>query len=174
MSRHWLTFSLAALAAWFAIIDSACSETWTLTSATAGADYSSVASSADGTKLVAASWPGIYTSKDSGASWVSNSVPSLFWRSDQHSHHCRLRKPGARTIPRFAPLDQTGLLGAISLPCLRHLRIEYRGATYHRSSSTVNSRFVSCSNSASARVSLPPRLVLEHPSRLLSGHHRVV
>lgn len=42
----------------------------------------SVACSADGTKLVAcASEGGIYTSTDSGTTWVSNAAPSKYWRS---------------------------------------------------------------------------------------------
>jgi hypothetical protein len=42
-------------------------------------DWNAVASSADGTKLVAAGsgQPAIFTSTDSGATWVSNSIPGL-------------------------------------------------------------------------------------------------
>jgi hypothetical protein len=42
----------------------------------------SVACSADGTKLVAcASQGGIYTSTDSGSTWISNAAPAKYWRS---------------------------------------------------------------------------------------------
>jgi photosystem II stability/assembly factor-like uncharacterized protein len=63
--------------------------TWTLTSAPTNY-WSSVASSADGTKLVAAVSslpmhvlsPGlIYTSSDGGATWTPTSAPSNFWAS---------------------------------------------------------------------------------------------
>jgi hypothetical protein len=44
--------------------------------------WSSIASSADGTKLVAAAWPGsIYTSTNSGATWTSNNLSSASWSS---------------------------------------------------------------------------------------------
>src|ERR1019366_5810490 len=62
--------------------------TWTLTSAPV-ADWTSVASSADGSKLVAVSEsasgdPGnpnglIYTSTDSGATWTATSAPRTEW-----------------------------------------------------------------------------------------------
>ena len=48
---------------------------WTQTSAPSGV-YTSIASSSDGTKLVAAmGWGGVYTSSDSGATWTLTSVP---------------------------------------------------------------------------------------------------
>src|SRR5882762_3964943 len=54
---------------------------WTLTSAP-NKNWLSVASSADGSKLVAVVGPGrIYTSTNSGATWISNNVPNTFWRS---------------------------------------------------------------------------------------------
>ena len=40
---------------------------------------SSAASSADGTTLVAAGWPSVYTSTNSGATWTSNNVPKYWW-----------------------------------------------------------------------------------------------
>jgi photosystem II stability/assembly factor-like uncharacterized protein len=63
--------------------------TWTQTSAPSN-NWVSVASSADGSKLVAASAPviinsgwvfPIYTSTDSGMTWISNNVPNAPWDS---------------------------------------------------------------------------------------------
>jgi hypothetical protein len=54
---------------------------WTATSAPA-TNWSSVASSADGSKLVAAVNGGlIYTSTNSGSTWVATSAPTNFWRT---------------------------------------------------------------------------------------------
>jgi hypothetical protein len=53
---------------------------WTATSAPV-TNWSSVASSADGSKLVAAVNGGlIYTSTNSGSTWVATSAPTNFWR----------------------------------------------------------------------------------------------
>ena len=54
--------------------------TWMRTSAPTNA-WASIASSADGTKLAAASPISIYTSADSGASWFSNNVPATAWQA---------------------------------------------------------------------------------------------
>ena len=54
--------------------------TWTASSAPSNIWYS-VASSADGTKLVAAGDGGVFTSTDLGATWISNNVPALQWRA---------------------------------------------------------------------------------------------
>src|SRR5206468_1194307 len=55
--------------------------TWTQTSAPSNS-WSSVASSADGSKLAAVTRPGpIYTSTDSGATWTQTSTPSNWWSS---------------------------------------------------------------------------------------------
>lgn len=55
--------------------------TWTLTSAPS--DYwFDVASSADGTRLVAAALGGpLYTTTNSGVTWISNNLPASGWRS---------------------------------------------------------------------------------------------
>ena len=42
-------------------------------------DAWSVASSEDGTKLVAGGWPSVYTSTNSGATWTSNNLPAYWW-----------------------------------------------------------------------------------------------
>ncbi len=67
---------------WFLGIQLALAQTWTQTSAPTN-NWSSVASSADGSKLVAAvSGGGIYTSSDSGNTWVpNNNAPSNNWAS---------------------------------------------------------------------------------------------
>jgi photosystem II stability/assembly factor-like uncharacterized protein len=54
-------------------------QTWTQTGAPSNY-WASVASSADGTKLVAAAHPGsIYVSTNSGADWTQTSAPSNYW-----------------------------------------------------------------------------------------------
>lgn len=56
-------------------------QTWDLTSAPAASWYG-VASSADGSKLVAVvSGGSIYTSTNSGSSWISNNAPIKSWSS---------------------------------------------------------------------------------------------
>jgi len=67
---------LLILAVWgslFGALNPVFAQTWTQTSAPSGAD--AVASSADGTKLVAVVNNWIYVSTNSGTSWTSNSVP---------------------------------------------------------------------------------------------------
>jgi len=56
-----------------------CGYDWTLMTGAPDIPYLSVASSADGTKLIASGVEGIYTSTNSGVTWVSNAVPSEFW-----------------------------------------------------------------------------------------------
>ena len=64
-----------------AVISSAFSQTWTKTGA-ASNNWSSVAMSADGSRLVAViSGGGIYTSTNSGNNWVSNNAPVANWVS---------------------------------------------------------------------------------------------
>ncbi len=68
----------------FAVVDPAFAQNWTKTSAPYGQWFSwfSVASSADGTRLVAAANSTlIYTSSDSGLTWISNSAPRWPWVS---------------------------------------------------------------------------------------------
>ena len=57
--------------------------TWTVQSNAQGAyTWYSIASSADGTKLAASGFNGfIYTSTNSGTTWVTNNVPQHDWRS---------------------------------------------------------------------------------------------
>lgn len=71
--RILLVASTALLTANFAL-----AQTWTQTSAPTNS-WSCVASSADGTKLVAVGSRSIFTSTNSGATWISNNVPSKIW-----------------------------------------------------------------------------------------------
>jgi hypothetical protein len=61
----------------------AATDHWIQTSASSDNVWSSVASSADGTRLVATTYPGgIYTSADSGTTWTLTSAPNnLYWTS---------------------------------------------------------------------------------------------
>jgi hypothetical protein len=43
--------------------------------------WGSVAASADGRRLIAGSYPAIYTSTDFGMTWISNTAPSMTWRA---------------------------------------------------------------------------------------------
>ncbi len=55
---------------------------WVQTSAPTNFGWTSLACSADGKKIVAASYIGsIYTSDDGGITWISNDVPQLAWSS---------------------------------------------------------------------------------------------
>jgi hypothetical protein len=58
-------------------------------------DWVSIASSADGTKLVATAPNIIYTTLNSGVTWVSNSVPALSWTSVASSGDGRALAAGA-------------------------------------------------------------------------------
>ena len=53
-------------------------QNWTLTSAPSK-QWVSVTSAADGTKLAAAAFPGIFTSTNAGATWRSNDLPVRSW-----------------------------------------------------------------------------------------------
>ncbi len=70
--------STALLTANFAL-----GQTWTQTSAPTNLWWTSVVSSADGTKLLAGAFgkspSRIYTSKDSGVSWTTNGAPNEMW-----------------------------------------------------------------------------------------------
>ena len=54
--------------------------TWVQASAPSNV-WSCVASSADGTKLVAGGEPAVYRSTDAGATWIPTSLPSGYWNS---------------------------------------------------------------------------------------------
>lgn len=70
---------LAAVCGCFNLGDSAAAQEWVLTGAPVY-PWSSVACSADGSKVVAAATNGfIYTSTNSGATWTSNSIPNESW-----------------------------------------------------------------------------------------------
>jgi hypothetical protein len=73
---------VAASGAWLADVDPASAQipSWQLTSAPTNA-WTSVATSEDGTCLVAVGSRFIYTSTDYGSSWVSNNAPNVSWTS---------------------------------------------------------------------------------------------
>src|SRR6266478_5794550 len=71
----------------FALVQPACAQNWVQTSAP-NTNFISVASSADGTMLVAAALSGfiggigqVYTSGDSGATWDMTSAPATNWHT---------------------------------------------------------------------------------------------
>ena len=71
----------AALGALAAAVDPSRAQEWTVASAPA-TNWSSVACSADGSKIVAAVYGGlIYTSADYGASWTPTAAPTASWTS---------------------------------------------------------------------------------------------
>jgi photosystem II stability/assembly factor-like uncharacterized protein len=59
----------------FATVNSIFAQTWTLTSAPTNESWQALASSADGSKLLAVSQLGVYTSTNSGTNWTKNSPP---------------------------------------------------------------------------------------------------
>lgn len=66
----------------FSLLNLARGHTWTALTNAPNRQWHAVASSADGSKLVAVVYGGgIYTSTNSGATWLSNSVPSENWYS---------------------------------------------------------------------------------------------
>src|SRR5579859_6161768 len=72
---------VGACAGLFTKVDHAFAQNWTLTSAPI-TNWTSVASSADGSKLAAViGGGGIYTSPDSGATWIAASVPRTNWQA---------------------------------------------------------------------------------------------
>ena len=81
--------------------------------------WNAIASSADGTKLVAAANPSgfgitvpgpIYTSSDSGVTWISNNVPGEFWMaaasSADGSNFVACSSEGTTTTNGYTALDQ--------------------------------------------------------------------
>src|SRR5690349_5902631 len=97
MKPKYPTLVMAGLGGLFTVMNLACAQTWTPTSAPSAGPgssprWNSVASSADGTKLVAAGahscfygchyllFP-IYTSADSGMTWIQTTAPINNWTS---------------------------------------------------------------------------------------------
>ncbi len=77
--------------------------TWSTTTAPTN-NWTAVASSADGERLVASAYDGfIYTSSDGGATWVSNSVPRLTWYSVASSADGERLYATAITLSGMAP-----------------------------------------------------------------------
>src|SRR5262249_40928944 len=56
-------------------------QTWTATGASSAYQWTSIASSADGTRLIAGALVSrrVYTSTNSGATWISNNLPFIEW-----------------------------------------------------------------------------------------------
>src|SRR5689334_16687498 len=79
MKLHYLLFGLVVASGLLAASHPARAQIWTGTSAP-GEPWGAVASSADGSKLVAAGFY-IYTSTNYGASWTVTSAPSASWQS---------------------------------------------------------------------------------------------
>src|SRR5215471_21676530 len=73
--------SFAAIAATSLLLSSARAQTWTVTTAPTAYQWSSIASSADGSRLIAGSLVSrrVYTSTNSAATWISNNVPFIEW-----------------------------------------------------------------------------------------------
>jgi hypothetical protein len=72
----------AAVCCLFTFQNPACAQTWTASTNAPNKEWWAVASSVDGTKLVAAIYAGgIYTSTNSGQTWISNNVPKEKWWS---------------------------------------------------------------------------------------------
>ena len=79
--KHLLRVT-AAFGVLFALLHSASALTWIACTNAPNKTWWSVASSADGTKLVAAAYgSGIYTSTNSGLTWISNNAPARNWYS---------------------------------------------------------------------------------------------
>ena len=88
-----------------------CGFDWTLMTGAPNLQWLSVASSADGTKFLGTgSGPSgdglIYTSTNSGATWVSNAVPNEFW-------YCVASSADGRTLAAVAIFDHYGNPGYI-------------------------------------------------------------
>src|SRR6266542_3032745 len=76
------SFLIAAAAGWFSLSNNAFSQVWTASSTAPNKEWWSVASSADGNKLVAVVYgEGIYTSTNAGLMWTSNNAPTRDWFS---------------------------------------------------------------------------------------------
>src|SRR5436190_795884 len=79
MHMKCLLLAVAVSVGIFTFVHPAFTQTWTQTSAPI-TNWSGVASSADGSRLVAAVSGGrIYTSTDSGAGWTATGAPSTNW-----------------------------------------------------------------------------------------------
>jgi hypothetical protein len=108
--RTYLFLTLATAGGLLAVFHPALGQNWTLTSAPTNGWFS-VASSADGTKLVAVGNPSIYTSTDSGTTWMLASAPANSYSSVASS------ADGTKLVAAAwstAPLDQFGAIYSLS------------------------------------------------------------
>src|SRR5712671_5499480 len=80
LTPHRLPISRSGLASCALAIglSAALAQNWTQTSAPSK-QWVSITSTADGTKLAAAAYPGIFTSTNAGAIWRSNDLPVRSW-----------------------------------------------------------------------------------------------
>src|SRR6185295_16834214 len=79
MNMKCLLLALAVLGGQFSIVGSGFAQTWTQTGAPV-TNWSAVATSADGARLLAAVSGGlIYTSTNSGATWTATTAPGMNW-----------------------------------------------------------------------------------------------
>src|SRR5262245_55536831 len=81
------------------VVDAAFAQIWTQTSVPS-TNWSSIASSADGTRLVAVGSGGVYISPDSGATWTPTSAPTTHrvnWASWGGLASCYV-KPSEKTL----------------------------------------------------------------------------
>jgi photosystem II stability/assembly factor-like uncharacterized protein len=77
-ARKFCATALAGCCGLITLIPAALAQNW-LPANTPSLDWLSVASSADGSRLVAGGYYALYTSTNAGADWTSNNVPSHVW-----------------------------------------------------------------------------------------------
>ena len=70
-------FAAAYSGSFYASLDGGCS--WRMLCVNTNANWNSISCSQDGSKIVAVSGNGIYTSSDYGMTWFSNNAPALNW-----------------------------------------------------------------------------------------------
>src|SRR5437879_3642701 len=81
MKTKYLLLAVTVWGGLFTLVNPALAQTWTQTSAPI-TNWSAIASSADGSKFVAAvSGGGVYTSTNSGDTWTPTSAPTTNWQS---------------------------------------------------------------------------------------------
>jgi hypothetical protein len=106
MNRFRISLLIATTVGWFALAQDAFSQVWTACTNAPNKEWWSVASSADGNKLVAVVYgEGIYTSTNAGVTWTSNSAPARNWYSVASS------ADGQKLVAAISALSSVGLGG---------------------------------------------------------------